>query len=95
MLAEIYKEVAPAVNKQKLLILGDFNAKSSAWGSTITNARGNTLAEWAASLDLRLLNRGNKNTCIRWQGESIVDLYWASPMLAQQVDRGPRGNGDA
>ena len=86
MLDEIYKEVACDVNREKVLILGDFNAKGSAWGSTTTNARGSTLAEWAASLDLRLLNKGNRSTCVRWQGESIVDLSWASPRLAQQVD---------
>ena len=75
----------PAVSNQKLLILGDFNAKSSAWGSPNTNARGHALVEWATSLDLRLLNSGDTNTCVRWQGESIVDLSWASPILAQQV----------
>ena len=65
--------------KQDVLIAGDFNAKSTLWGSPRTNPRGDTLVEWAAELDLRLLNEESKSTCVRWQGESIVDLTWASP----------------
>ena len=65
--------------KQDVLIAEDFNAKSTLWGSPRTNPRGDTLVEWAAELDLRLLNEESKSTCVRWQGESIVDLTWASP----------------
>ena len=59
---------------QDVLVIGDFNAKSTLWGSPRTNLRGDIVVEWAAELDLRLLNEGSKSTCVRWQGESIVDL---------------------
>ena len=59
---------------QQVLIMGDFNAKSTQWGPTKTNAKGRAMAEWAAGLDLRLLNSGNVSTCVLWQWESIVDL---------------------
>lgn len=32
-----------------------------------------------------LLNRGRVSTCVRWNGESIVDLMWASPSAARMV----------
>ena len=41
--------------------------------------------EWAAELDLRLLNEGSKSTCVRWQGESIVDLTWTSLSAARKT----------
>ena len=45
------------------------------------------MLEWAAELDLHLLNRGNQSTCVRWQGESIVDLSWASLSAARRVQQ--------
>ncbi|XP_029155163.1 uncharacterized protein LOC114937420 [Nylanderia fulva] len=32
----------------KVLVMGDLNAKSDAWGSPVTNARGKVLEEWGA-----------------------------------------------
>ena len=57
-----------SIHKDPFLVLGDFNAKITAWGSPKTDTSGK-----AASIDLRLLNTGNPST-VRWQGESIVDL---------------------
>ena len=74
-----------SLKNQDVLVLGDFNAKSTLWGSPRTNPRGEAVVEWAAELDLRLLNEGSKSTCVRWQGESIVDLTWASPSAARRV----------
>ena len=37
------------------------------------------------ALDLQLLNEGNESTCVRWHGESIVDLTWASLSAARKV----------
>ncbi|XP_026823921.1 uncharacterized protein LOC113561604 [Ooceraea biroi] len=39
----------------------------------------------AADLGLCLLNTGSGSTCVHWQGESIVDLTWASPSLVRVV----------
>ena len=52
-------------SSQDVLIFGDFNAKSKLWGSPQTDHRGEAVAEWAAELDLQLLNEGNKSTCVR------------------------------
>ncbi|KAL0896218.1 hypothetical protein ABMA27_012157 [Loxostege sticticalis] len=67
------------------LVAGDFNAKATAWGETETDSRGELVLEWAIASGLVLLNRGNVATCVRPQGESIVDLTFASPDVANRV----------
>ena len=49
---------------QQMLIMGDFNAKSTQWGTTKTNAKGKAMTDWAAGLDLWLLDSGNVSTCV-------------------------------
>jgi hypothetical protein len=44
------------------LVLGDFNAYATAWGSRRTNRRGREVTAWAAELDLRLVNWGSSST---------------------------------
>ncbi|CAK9834318.1 Putative 115 kDa protein in type-1 retrotransposable element R1DM [Anthophora retusa] len=68
-----------------ILVLGDFNAHATAWASPRTDARGGTLLDWAAELELRLMNVGSVATCVRPRGSSIVDLTWASPAAARRV----------
>lgn len=67
------------------LICGDFNARSTLWGSPTTNRRGELVEQWSAALDIRLLNVGGAYTCIRPQGSSIVDLSWSSPSLLDRI----------
>lgn len=43
------------------------------------------MLDWATSLGLVCLNDGRASTCIRPNGESIVDLTWASPLAADRV----------
>lgn len=62
----------------RVIIAGDFNARSVAWGDRRTNGRGDLLAETMAALDLRIVNEGDAPTCIRPQGKSVIDLTWAS-----------------
>lgn len=69
----------------KIVVCGDFNAKSVLWGSSRTDSRGALLEEWAAENELRLVNVGCEPTCIRPQGMSCVDLTWASPELASSI----------
>ena len=45
-----------SLNKKKLLILGDFNAHYSMWGTTYYNRSDSVLAEWLTSLNYVLLN---------------------------------------
>ncbi|KAJ0183263.1 hypothetical protein K1T71_001239 [Dendrolimus kikuchii] len=68
-----------------IMVLGDFNAKSSAWGSRVTDARGEALEEWALETGLQVLNRGTALTCVRRQGGSIVDISFASPAVTRRV----------
>ncbi|XP_011860135.1 PREDICTED: uncharacterized protein LOC105557496 [Vollenhovia emeryi] len=69
-----------------ILVAGDFNVKSADWGSRRPDAKGAVIAAWAARLGLRLENRGNASTCVRAQGESIVDLAWTSPKAARWME---------
>ena len=83
-LDEIRNNIAPLM-AQEIMVLGDFNAKSTIWGSPRTNPRGEAVEEWAAELNLQLINEGTHSTCVRWQGESIVDLTWASLAAARKI----------
>ena len=68
-----------------ILVMQDFNVKTTSWGSRKTDVKGKAVGEWANSLDLRLINRGNTSTCVRWNEESIIDLTWASPSAANRI----------
>lgn len=46
---------------------------------------GEVLLDWAGSIGLTLLNEGAVATCVRPQGESIVDLTWASPAALRML----------
>lgn len=70
-----------------VLIAGDFNAKAALWGSDRPNRKGEILEDWAGALDLVCLNVGNQSTCVRAQGESIVDVTWASRSVARRTSR--------
>ncbi|KAJ0175856.1 hypothetical protein K1T71_009015 [Dendrolimus kikuchii] len=82
------EEVGTVVARSRprpVLVLGDLNAKSVAWGSPRTCARGEALEEWVIEKGLVVLNRGSVHTCVRQQGGSIVDVSFASPELARRV----------
>lgn len=68
------------------IIAGDFNAWSTVWGSRKTNTRGEMLEEWAAELGLQLINTGRTSTCVRKQGESVIDLTWATPAAVKKIE---------
>jgi len=69
-----------------MLIGGDFNARSSFWGDSACNKRGEVLEEWAAGLDFCLCNEGTRFTCVRPQGSSIVDTTWISANGVGRLD---------
>jgi len=56
----------------------DFNAWSESWGSSTTNARGRMVLEAFATLDLALLNHGNRHTFRRAGLGSVVELIFTS-----------------
>lgn len=81
-------ELGAVVNRyhpRPVLLLGDLNAKSAAWGSPVTDAKGEALEEWAVTTGLTVLNRGSVYTCVRQRGGSIVDVSFASPSVASRV----------
>lgn len=44
------------------------------------------MVDWAAAYDLCLLNIGMEPTCVRPQGQSTIDLTWASPAIFPYVE---------
>jgi hypothetical protein len=68
-----------------LVIGGDFNAKSAAWGSRYGNYRGAMLEDLVGSLGLAIVNRGKVQTCIRHNGSSIVDVTFCSSSLVAGI----------
>nr|XP_031847715.1 uncharacterized protein LOC116433609 [Nomia melanderi] len=68
-----------------VFVLGNFNAKSQAWGTPRTDSRGRQVLVWAAGLELRLINTGSVHTWVRNNGGSIVDLTWATPPAARRI----------
>lgn len=67
------------------IIAGDFNAKSELWGAKIPNSRGRATERWAAQNGLVLVNTGSTSTCVRHQGESVIDLTWASAGASRNI----------
>ncbi|XP_070851477.1 uncharacterized protein [Drosophila suzukii] len=72
-----------ARGRSPILIAGDFNARSTKWGSASTTQRGTILLEAVASLNVCLLNEGNRPTFSKSGRESTIDLTFASPGLAR------------
>lgn len=83
LLDELSDALSYRVNK--IIFGGDFNAKANLWGSNSTDKKEFLLTKWAAERDLRIANLGEKPTCVRPQGSSIVDLTWVSPDLVQCI----------
>lgn len=68
-----------------VVVAGDFNAKSPAWGSPATDVRGRALLDWVLTMGLAVANSGREYTCVRQHGGSIVDLTLASPAAARRL----------
>lgn len=64
------------------IVAGDFNAKNRTWSSRRTDARGTVLLDWAASLDLCCLNRGDAPTFERAGTTSHIDVTFASSNIS-------------
>lgn len=77
--------VAEVRGKSPAIVAGDFNAWAVEWGSTRTNHRGEALLDAFASLDLVLLNQGNKETFNNGRSGSIIDLTFASRGIARKT----------
>lgn len=85
---DILDEISLIVQRrlpEPIVVAGDFNAKSAHWGSRRTDHKGRVLEDWAAVLGLCIANQGSSSTLVRPQGESIIDLTWASPSAADRI----------
>jgi len=71
--------------RSNVVIGGDFNAWAEEWRSLYTNARGRTILEAIASLDIVLLNEGSQHTFNRAGAGSIIDLSFASTSLSRST----------
>lgn len=85
MLNKIDRHLNTQQNKEHTIIAGDFNAKSKLWGSKTTNTKGKILEEWTTERDMYLMNNAGTSTCLRWQGESVIDLFWATQRIATRT----------
>lgn len=74
------------IGRSPVVIGGDFNAWAVEWGSSRTNARGHSLMEALAKLDVRLANRGTSSTFRKDGRESIIDVTFCSPRLADDMN---------
>ena len=70
-----------------VVIVGDFNAWTTDWGSKWTNRRGNELLHVIACLDVVLLTTGDVLTYERDGRTSVVDLTIVSSSLARQNNK--------
>ncbi|XP_015119319.1 uncharacterized protein LOC107042686 [Diachasma alloeum] len=64
-------------------VAGDFNSWAVDWGSRYTNVRGRALPEAMSTIDVVLLNSGEKPTFMRGEASSIVDLTFVSSALVR------------
>lgn len=71
----------------RILLAGDFNARSEVWEDKKNNVRGQILIDWAEYYDYRIINKGTIPTFSSDIGESIIDLTLASPGLMNSIKK--------
>lgn len=73
---EIVEKTANSVRttSREAIIVGDVNAKSHIWQSSITNRRGEYCVEWIASLNQVVHNRGRLLLFVRGTIKSFIDV---------------------
>lgn len=72
-------------NIKHYIICGDFNAKSTLWGSPGTDGRGRTVEAFLSTTDSYTLNCGSSPTFQTCRGESHVDLTICSASMHRYV----------
>ncbi|XP_063539417.1 uncharacterized protein LOC134748560 [Cydia strobilella] len=87
---EQLEKVAKELKPQRWIIGGDFNAKSTWWGSPVVDGRGEQLATTLDELGLNILNRGDTPTFDTVRGgkhyTSYVDVTACSIDILDLVD---------
>lgn len=70
---------------REALIIGDFNAKAEEWCSPLSDARGQILADAAASLRLTAHNKPGHPTFVRGSSETYIDVTFTTENLTRQM----------
>lgn len=73
--------------KNDAIITGDFNAKSTIWGSKCLDKRGEKVQEWLSSLDLVVENDGIAPTFERGSQTSCIDLTITTPGIHKYISQ--------
>lgn len=68
-----------------IIICGDFNLHAVLWGSRFNSIKERRLEGWMESKEMTLMNVGDTPTCVRPQGESIVDLTWTTSGMVNRI----------
>lgn len=76
-LSDVEQSVRSSDPNTTIILGGDFNAWFQEWGSAQNDARGDQLADLAASLDLYTENIGSKATYQRINAESVIDVTFS------------------
>nr|AMS38363.1 hypothetical protein [Bactrocera tryoni] len=71
--------------KTPIIIAGDFNAWSTAWGSRCTNHRGRLIQEYLSQTHLTIMNTGTQNTYQKGNKGSIIDIMFANDSLSRHI----------
>lgn len=69
-----------------VIIAGDWNAKSTVWGSPITDSRGEILTDWMLELGFACQNKGTTQTCVRQKGGSIINVTLTISMATRRIE---------
>ncbi|XP_045541857.1 uncharacterized protein LOC123723319 [Papilio machaon] len=80
-LEPVVQRASPA----QVIVMGDLNAKCAEWGSSITDAKGALLRDWATVIGLAPENQGTAYTCVRGRGGSVVDVTFATPAIGARI----------
>lgn len=71
--------------KKEAIVAGDFNAKSQLWSSPKQDKRGEYIEEWAATLNLTILNEGDSPTFVRGSSGTYIDITLSTKKIARAV----------
>lgn len=80
-------QIADHASRQSedIIIAGDLNAKSSAWGSARTDRKGNIWEEVFHALQISPINTGSQPTFVRGACGTIIDVTAVSDTLVDKV----------
>lgn len=84
---KLVQQLRDSVSSQskQVIVVGDFNAKGTLWGSGFYDKRGEIVMEWLASDQLVMINDGAHPTFVRGNYGSHLDLTIAKQNIAAKI----------